>query len=134
MWQEKPFLFSLLLNNWRKFSSLYKVAYKLEKWTCSISIYIFSAFLTTITFLIKENAYSIKECFIKCFKGLKKYGADDKNHRDDETVITWEVQANFTNPWSFCRVTDELWTPVHFKGFSLNLLHVNIVLISVLRD
>lgn len=45
-----------------------------------------------------------------------------------------EIQAKFTNPLSFCRVTENgLWVPVHLKDLFLNLLFVNIVLISVLK-
>lgn len=42
-----------------------------------------------------------------------------------------EVQAKFKNPLSFW--SQEIMNFVHFKGFFLNLWHVNIVLNSVLR-
>lgn len=46
-----------LLLNWRKFSSLYKVAYKLENEHVQSPFIILVHFFTIVTFLIKENAY-----------------------------------------------------------------------------
>lgn len=49
-------------------------------------------------------------------------GAENKNHCDERTCYKMrKIQAKFTNPLSFQRVTEnELWISKYFKGFFLN--------------
>lgn len=72
--------------------------------------------------------------FHQMFKGLKKYGAEDKIIVMDETFIQWEKSRQSLQILCHSAVTENgLWVPVHLKDLFLNLLFVNIVLISVLK-
>lgn len=87
LWQEKPFLFHLL-NNWRKFSSLYKVAYKLEMNMFNLHLY-FSAFFDNCHIFNKSKKMHIALKSVSSnASGIKKInGAEDKIIVMDETII-----------------------------------------------
>lgn len=57
---------------------------------------------------------------------VSKHEAVNRNHRDEQNWYKMrKIQAKFTNPLSLCSHRNELWMPVHCKGFPLNHLRGN---------
>lgn len=49
---------------------------------------------------------------------VSKHEAVNRNHRDEQNWYKMrKIQAKFTNPLSLCSHRNELWMPVHCKGF-----------------